>query len=218
VERALNCIYQLKNVIQRHAGEMALNLPELSVEPGEILGIMGPNGSGKSTLLRLLALLESPDEGEVWFDGRRALPDDIHARRQISLLLQNAYLLSRSVRDNVAYGIKLRGIADEARINAALKSVGLAPDVFARRSAAKLSGGEARRVAMAARLVIEPRVLLLDEPTAGIDEASLENIRLAVLSAQQRGATLIIASHDELWLKNIATRSVLLRNGRIIHS
>ena len=108
-----------------------LHLSSLDIRAGEILGIRGHNGSGKSTLLRIVALLEPPDAGTILFEGKPAGADDLHLRRQVTLLLQTPYLLSRSVASNVAYGLRVRGIRKaselDERINAALLAVGLDP-------------------------------------------------------------------------------------------
>ena len=172
-------LFHLENIVRNypdpassdpHAARTVLNLSELDIRAGEILGIRGHNGSGKSTLLRIIALLEPPDSGTVLFEGRPAGTDDLHLRRQVTLLLQTPYLLSRSVASNVAYGLRVRGIRNaselQSRIAASLLAVGLDPAVFLHRRRHELSGGECQRVALAARLALRPRVLLMDEPTA----------------------------------------------------
>ena len=184
-------LFHLENIVRTypdpasrdpHAVRTVLNLSELDIRAGEILGIRGHNGSGKSTLLRIIALLEPPDSGTVLFEGRPAGTDDLHLRRQVTLLLQTPYLLSRSVASNVAYGLRVRGIRNASelqnRIAASLLAVGLDPAVFLHRRRHELSGGECQRVALAARLALRPRVLLMDEPTASVDQQSAERIAL----------------------------------------
>ena len=156
-------LFHLENIVRNypdpasrdpHAVRTVLNLSELDIRAGEILGIRGHNGSGKSTLLRIIALLEPPDSGTVLFEGRPAGTDDLHLRRQVTLLLQTPYLLSRSVASNVAYGLRVRGIRNASelqnRIAASLLAVGLDPAVFLHRRRHELSGGECQRVALAA--------------------------------------------------------------------
>ena len=136
-------LFHLENIVRNypdpasrdpHAVRTVLNLSELDIRAGEILGIRGHNGSGKSTLLRIIALLEPPNSGTVLFEGRPAGTDDLHLRRQVTLLLQTPYLLSRSVASNVAYGLRVRGIRNASelqnRIAASLLAVGLDPAVF----------------------------------------------------------------------------------------
>lgn len=178
-------LIRLENIVRTypdpgspHAVRTVLDLSSLDIRAGEILGIRGHNGSGKSTLLRIVALLEPPDAGTILFEGKPAGTDDLHLRRQVTLLLQTPYLLSRSVASNVAYGLRVRGIRDAAelakRTEAALLAVGLDPAVFPHRRRHELSGGECQRVALAARLALRPRVLLMDEPTASVDQQSAE--------------------------------------------
>ena len=212
-------IYSLRNVTHSYGTHSALSIEELDIRRGSVVELRGPNGSGKSTLLKILAFLE-PFAGELLFDGSAARGREKELRREATLLLQEPYLLRRSVYENVAYGLKLRklprGEIDE-RVADSLGRVGLEPYSFARRPWFRLSGGEAQRVALAARFALRPRVLLLDEPTAGVDEASAALIRDAVCgSARDTGTTIVIATHDTDWLRDVpASRVVTLRNGRI---
>lgn len=195
-----------------------LEIDRLAVPGGAITGLVGPNGSGKSTLLRLLGCIERPTEGRIAFNGQPIKPFSETARFQIALLPQEPFLMKRSVFKNVCYGLKLRGqrkgFAD--RVEQALVLVGLPPDRFAHRPWYALSGGEAQRVALAARLVLRPRVLLLDEPTASVDAASARLIKEASLRARQEwGTTLVIASHDRQWLYEVCDDVLHLFKGRV---
>lgn len=196
-------IFRIEALEQYYAGRRVLRVPSLEMAPGSIVGLMGPNGSGKSTLLRLLGFIEAPSRGRILFKGGVAGPFDARIRSRVTLLPQDPYLMNRSVFDNVAYGLKLRGQRADAtrRVHRAMETVGLAPARFARRPWYALSGGEAQRVALAARLALEPEVLLMDEPTASVDAESAERIRQAALWARDHwGTTLIVASHDWSWL------------------
>lgn len=216
-------LYELRGIEAGHeGGESVLHVPELAIARGEILGLAGHNGSGKSTLLKLLGFLLSPRAGSLFFDGAAV---DAHAmraghllRRRAVLLGQDTCLLKRSVAANVAYGLKLRGLpAPRERIARALALVGLDAAQYAARPWMRLSGGEARRVALAARLALNPLALLLDEPTTGLDRASTEHVKRAVLAARaEHGATLVIASHDMGWLAACADRVLTLEDGRIV--
>ncbi len=212
-------IYQLKGITQRYAGKTVLSLPELTLDGPAIVGLIGPNGSGKSTLMRLLGFLEAPATGEVHYRGRVARPFDAGIRFQVTMLPQEPFLMHRSVAANIAYGLKLRGGDGdlEESIGAALEQVGLDPGDFARRQWNQLSGGEAQRVALAARLALRPRVLLMDEPTARVDEASSQQIQAAALEARrERDTTLVIASHDWEWLYTICDTILFLFRGQLI--
>ncbi|UCF89751.1 MAG: ABC transporter ATP-binding protein, partial [Desulfobacterales bacterium] len=211
-------IYEIRALQHAYAGQTVLAIEHLTVQPASILGLIGPNGSGKSSLLRLLGLIERPTQGQILFNGRRVEPFSEEARFLITMLPQEPFLMKRSVFKNVSYGLKLRGHRTDAfdRVNEALTLVGLASKDFARRPWYALSGGEAQRVALAARLALKPQVLLLDEPTASVDAASAQLIKEASLRARQElGTTLIVASHDWQWLYEICDAILHLFNGRI---
>jgi len=183
-----------------------------------ITGLIGPNGSGKSTLLKLLGFLEEPTNGAILFKGRKAAPFSDEVRFRVTLLTQEPYLMRRSVFDNVAYGLKIRNDTGDLtnRVRGALDQVGLDPENFARRKWSALSGGEAQRVALAARLVLRPEVLLLDEPTASVDSFSARLIRKASLKARQEwGTTLVVATHDWQWLYETCDTVLHLLQGRL---
>jgi tungstate transport system ATP-binding protein len=211
-------LISLFNVRQRYSDRTVLSVDRLDIARGSIVGLAGPNGSGKSTLLRLLAFLESPASGTVTFDGdtATATPGPIH--RQVTLLVQEPYLLKRSVQANVAYGLKVRGEKDVAdTVTHALDAVGLDAQSFAHRQWFELSGGEAQRVALAARLALRPKALLMDEPTASLDSRSAALIRQAALMARrEHGTSLVIASHDMTWLNAVCDHVLHLENGTII--
>ena len=210
-------LYHLKNLTQVYGDRTVLDVDRLDIQIGTITGLIGPNGSGKSTLMRILALLEKPAAGQITFQGQPLTKVPLDLRRQVTMLSQEPYLLKRSVQANVSYGLKLRGISDtRQQVSRALEKVGLDPKRFAQRSWRELSGGEAQRVALAARLVLKPKVLLLDEPTANVDRESSELILRAVLDARnQWGTTLIIISHQLTWLRQIADHILALDYGRL---
>jgi tungstate transport system ATP-binding protein len=210
-------LYQADHLRQVYGGRTVLEVDRLEIAPRTITGLVGPNGSGKSTLMRILAFVEAPAAGRLRFQGRPWQEVDLALRRQVTMLGQEPYLLKRSVRANVAYGLDLRGVPDTGpRVGEALEQVGLDPDRFAHRSWRELSGGEAQRVALAARLALRPDVLLLDEPTASVDRESSELIQRAALDARDRwGATLVVISHHLGWLRRVADRILAMDYGRI---
>jgi tungstate transport system ATP-binding protein len=214
-------VYQIDNLEHRYGEQIVLEMDSLSIRRGSILGLVGPNGSGKSTLLRLLALVEKPSFGEIVFNGKTGAFSLGSERHRVTLLTQEPYLLKRSVFENVFYGLKIRQDKQDyqKRVHQALSWVGLPPEHFAHRQWYELSGGEAQRVALAARLVLTPKVLLLDEPTANVDAASAILIRDASLRARQEwGTTLIIASHDWSWLYEVCDEVLHLFKGHVIGS
>jgi tungstate transport system ATP-binding protein len=210
-------VYKIENLLHSYNHKPVLRIDRLTVAPAAILGLVGPNGSGKSTLLKLMAFIFRPVQGEILFRGRPAQPFDQAVRSRVTLLTQEPYLMKRSVLKNVAYGLKVRGEREnwQQPVNEALKMVGLEPGSFSQRPWDELSGGEAQRVALAARLVLRPKVLLLDEPTASVDAASSERIRGASLRARDEwGTTLVIASHDREWLYDVCDEVLHLFKGK----
>jgi tungstate transport system ATP-binding protein len=208
--RALKHVYEERPV---------LDVDRLSITGGAITGLVGPNGSGKSTLLRMLGCIERPTEGRILYKGQAIGPFSEAARFQITLLPQEPFLMKRSVFNNVSYGLKLRGAKRGLgeRVHQALDLVGLPADRFAGRPWYALSGGEAQRVALAARLVLKPKVLLLDEPTASVDVASAQLIqRAAVQALQEWGTTIVVASHDLQWLYDVCDDVVHLFRGKTL--
>jgi tungstate transport system ATP-binding protein len=212
-------LISLDNIRQRYSDRTVLDIGHMEFAEGTITGLAGPNGSGKSTLLRMLAFLEPPAKGTIHFLGHPASAKSA-VNRQVTLLVQEPYLLKRTVFANVAYGLRIRGKNDiPAKVARALEVVGLDPDVFARRQWFELSGGEVQRVALAARLVLKPKLLLMDEPTASLDAKSAELIHEAALSARDEyGAALVIASHDMSWLEAVTDHIHYLENGRLVRT
>jgi tungstate transport system ATP-binding protein len=209
-------LYELNNVIKSYNGRTVLNIDHWAVEAHTVTGVAGPNGSGKSTLLALVGFIIASTSGRILFDGRPAEPFDDAVRGKVVLMPQESYLLKRSVYRNVAYGLQLGGTRGDLRgpVHEAMAMVGLDPKTFGRRPWYALSGGEARRVALAARLALRPRVLLMDEPTASVDVASAQLIKEAALHARRQwGTTLIVTSHDADWLADICDDMLHLFRG-----
>ena len=212
-------MYTIKNLHKRYGQKPVLDISELNVYEGEILGIVGPNGSGKSTLLRHLAFLEKADKGILEYKQFTASTIPLHVKREISILLPEPYLLKRTVKENLLFGLQIRGDTDnlEHRLNEALELVGLLPKKFLPRSWHELSSGETQRIALASRLILKPKILLLDEPTNSLDFSGVPQFTHAILHANKEwGTTVVISSHDLNWLSNIATRKIELHFGRLM--
>jgi cobalt/nickel transport system ATP-binding protein len=186
-------------------------------EPGERVAVIGPNGAGKSTLLTLLNGLESPQAGRVQVDdievGRGTLRE---VRRRVGILFQNPddQLFCPTVREDVAFGPQQFGWPRE-RIDAAVESIVTRLDLedLLAKSPLRLSQGERQRVALATVLVLEPRVLLLDEPTAMLDP---RRRRLLIALLRDLRQTLIVATHDLDLALDLCPRSLLLNGGRVV--
>lgn len=214
--------YDINGLEHRYNQNPVLTISDLRIKPATITGLIGPNGSGKSTFLKLLAFIERPVTGQIAFKGNALLPfSDIVRRERITLLAQEPYLLKRSVADNITYGLKVRDdtVRLAERIKETMRWVGLDAGDFLKRPWYELSGGEAQRVALAARLILKPRVLLLDEPTANVDADSAWLIKDASLRARKEwGTTLVIASHDWHWLYEICDEVLHFYRGRVFRS
>jgi tungstate transport system ATP-binding protein len=213
-------IYQLHNLAQTYNGRPILQIDRLEIHRGEILALVGPSGAGKSTLLRLLNFLEQPASGYVMFE-KSTLNGSVPAlevRRKVTTVFQNTILLNRSVAANVAYGLKVRKedkkVIDQA-VAEALERVGLGK--MAQQPARTLSGGEVQRVALARALVIQPAVLLLDEPTANLDPYNVKLIEEIVAEVnREKGVTVVLVTHNVFQAKRLAHRTALLLEGRLV--
>ena len=209
-------IYQLEGLRHAYADRQVLDIPTMQVGEGEILALVGPSGAGKSTLLRLLNFLETPAAGMLRFDGQTVrYPTPLAIRRQVTTVFQRPVLLHGTVRANVSYGLRLRGQAADRTVDEMLDEVGLAG--LARQAALTLSGGEMQRVALARALVIRPRVLLLDEPTANLAPSNVGLIEEIVRRQNSRhGTTVLLVTHNIFQARRLATRVGLLLSGSLV--
>lgn len=216
-EEPLYEVYDLKHGYMRDG--FRLHIQHLAIESGMSVGFYGPNGCGKSTLLRILAFLETPQEGELFFKGEKVIHIPPDLRKKVTILFQDPYLLKRSVFENVAYGLHARNMKRNVpiKVHEALHRVGLPPEQFAERRWFELSGSEAKRVALAARIVLDPEVLILDEPTVNFDRKCISFINDSIRKVRHNpDATLIVVSQDIVWLHSVTDRIYTMYNGCII--
>jgi tungstate transport system ATP-binding protein len=164
-------MFQIRDIAINRNGRAALQVNSLDIQRGETLTVVGPNGSGKSTLLLALARLLKPSRGDILYDGKSLKQlNELEYRRKISFVFQAPLLMDMTVEQNVALGLKFRGTSKEeaqARAHEWMRQLGV--DSLAKRRAGQLSGGEAQRVSLARAFVLEPELLLLDEPFAALD-------------------------------------------------
>jgi len=202
---------------------------DLTVERGEILGLIGPTGSGKTTLLRLINLLDEPSTGCILFDGRmvsgKPERELLSARRKMAMVFQKPVMFKASVEANVSYGLRMRGRADVTdaaggkmsvsdRVEEALAAVGLSG--YESRDANTLSGGETQRIALARALILQPELLLLDEPTANLDPGSAASIDNLLQSLAGSRTAVILATHNMQQCRKLAGRIAVLQAGRLM--
>jgi spermidine/putrescine ABC transporter ATP-binding subunit len=189
----------------------------LRIGAGEMVALLGPSGCGKTTTLRMIAGLVEPTEGDVLIGGFRVTHIPVH-RRNIGMLFQNYALFPHlSVAENVAFGLQMRGLGRAAirpKVEAALALVQLGD--YADRLPSALSGGQQQRVALARAIVIEPSLLLLDEPLGALDRNLRESMQVEIRQIQKRlGITAVLVTHDQEEALTMADRVVIMRDGRL---
>lgn len=189
------------------------------VFPGECVGLIGPNGSGKSSLLKILAFLETPTSGLLYFQGQsvpKRIPLPI--RRKIAVVFQESLLLNTRVFDNVAIGLKIRRISKgriRERVDYWLEQFGVIH--LSKQSARSLSGGEAQRVSLARAFAMEPDVLFLDEPFSALDAPTKEGLRIDLAQVfKSTQATTVLVSHDFKDIAHLTNRALILLNGQVM--
>lgn len=213
------CCFELQDVVKQRGPHFTLSISCHRFGTGVIHAVVGPNGSGKTTLLALLDLLEAPDGGEIRYGGAsvRSTTEAVALRRRMAYVMQDPYLFRGTVLDNLTYGLKLRGLsrADaRQRATRCLERMGLKG--FEKRRASRLSGGEVKRVAIARALVIEPDILLLDEPTANVDRSRVHLIEDEIRRVNtEQATTVILTTHDLDQARRLTSSIVSLVAGRI---
>ena len=211
------CMLELRHISQNYGDRVLLQDINLQVAAGEIVALLGPSGSGKSTLLSIVAGLQPPLKGSVWFDGQditRVPPE----QRHFALMFQDFALFPHlNVLDNVAFGLVEQGLAkSDARARAAqmLARFGLAD--HARHKVWTLSGGEQQRVALARALITQPRALLLDEPFSALDAELRQGLREEFCQhIADAGMATLLVTHDEAEARAMAGRGVRLVEGQL---
>ena len=207
----------LKNIVKRFGSFTAVHPSDLEIAEGDFVTLLGPSGCGKTTTLRMIAGLLDPSEGEILIGGRRVNDVPIH-KRNLGIVFQNYALFPhKTVADNVAFGLKYRKVSKDEiarRVEQALNLVQL-PHVGGRYPK-ELSGGQQQRIALARAIVIEPDVLLLDEPLSALDANLREDMRVELKRIQhQIGVTTVFVTHDQSEALAMSDRIVVMSGGRI---
>ncbi len=214
----MTALVRVHELLVRRGGREALRVPSLEIERGEVLALVGPNGAGKSTLLLTLARLIEAEGGEIMFAERRLKEWDVlEYRRRLSFVFQDPLLLDLSVEQNVALGLGFRGVRKEHADAMTRRWLGLLGiGALAKRKAAELSGGEAQRVSLARALVLDPELLLLDEPFGALDPPTRARLLedLSPLLAQDHHTTVLV-THDLKEAASLADRVGVIIGGRL---
>jgi ABC-2 type transport system ATP-binding protein len=198
---------------------IAVNRVSFDVRRGEIFGVLGPNGSGKSTLIRLLATLLVPDGGAISVFGHDVQKEPMAVQRMINRVsVEASFFKKLSPMENLLYGARLYGLSGgEARVKAAaiLNRLGLQPRSFDR-PMEEMSRGMQQKVAIARALLSQPRLLLLDEPTTGLDPRSKREVQAVVRELRdQHGTTILLTTHDMVEADNLCDRIAIIESGKI---
>ncbi|HHY53764.1 MAG TPA: amino acid ABC transporter ATP-binding protein [Clostridiales bacterium] len=213
---------EAKDIMKRFGKHEVLKGVSLAIHPKEIVVIMGPSGGGKTTLLRTLNLLEEPSAGEIYFKGKRIDPkshDANELRRKVGMVFQLFNLFNHlNVLQNVTIGpIRVLGKSPqeaEAQAMEILHRVGLAEKAKALPSS--LSGGQKQRVAIARALAMGPDVILFDEPTSALDPEYTKEVLDVMKELAEEGMTMVVATHEMGFAREVGTRIIFLEDGRII--
>lgn len=205
----------INNLTKVYNGRTVLGIEQLNVQSGCFLGIIGPNGAGKSTLAKIIAGLEDPSSGTVLYDH---LTLDTSILKRMTMVFQRPYLLRTTVFNNIAYPLRFRKRSRtiiEMKVNRMLEEMDLVD--IQRQNASTLSGGEAQKAALARAMVFEPSLLVLDEPTASIDPASIFAMEKAIQSYHQRTkATIIMITHNMQQAKRLCSDIAFMHHGRVV--
>jgi putative spermidine/putrescine transport system ATP-binding protein/spermidine/putrescine transport system ATP-binding protein len=209
-------IVQFKGILKRFDSVVAVEKMDFDIEEGSLVTLLGPSGCGKTTLLRMVAGLEEPTDGDIFIKGVRINDTPIH-KRNLGMIFQNYALFPhKTIFDNVAFGLKYRDVSKEEikeKVTRTLEMVRL-PGVE-NRMPSQLSGGQQQRIAMARAIVIEPDVLLMDEPLSALDENLREEMRREVGNLQHMlGVTTIFVTHDQREALSMSDKILVMKDGR----
>lgn len=210
-------LIELRGISKKFGNVVALEDVNLEIRRREIFTVMGNSGAGKTTLLRILAMLERQSEGKYYYDGVEVRGIEEELKKKITMVFQKPVMFSSTVYNNIAYGLKLRGYGkDEVsrRVDYALHLVKL--EGYEKYNAKKLSGGEQQRVAIARAIVINPELLILDEPTANLDPTNVMIIEKTIKEIVRNNATVVLATHNLFQARRLSNRVAHLFNGKVV--
>jgi molybdopterin-binding protein len=208
--------YHLENISKNFGEIMALDNVNLEVNEGECLGIIGQSGAGKTTLLKILAGLTKASFGKLFYSKTQVTASNVlKLRQEATMIFQTPVFLKGDVQTNLAYGLRIKRIPEDIikeSIKEGLEKVRLAG--YEERNAHTLSGGEQQRVALARALILDPKILLLDEPTSNLDLANAKVISRVIEDAA-KDRTLILSTHDLEMIRTLTSRTVYIDKGKV---
>jgi tungstate transport system ATP-binding protein len=214
-------VYTIARLIKLFGTRTVLDIANLDIEDGSIYALLGPNGAGKTTLLNILAFLDSPTSGQIYYHGKpiRFIEVQLQGlRKEVVMVDQHPILFSTTVFKNLEFGLKIRRIAKKERERIIEETLDLVDmRAFIRAQAHRLSGGETQRVALARGLALSPKVFLCDEPTASVDaenQTTIMNILRRI--NQEKKITVIFTTHDRSRAADLAHHTLVLDDGRLI--
>lgn len=206
---------EVKDISKLYGDQRALDHVSLTVNPGEIVGLLGPNGAGKSTLMKILTCFIPPSEGEATVCGHSIYDDTLAVRQSIGYLPEhNPLYLDMFVREYLRFAAGLGGVKGiDPRVEEMIELTGLTPE--ANKRIGQLSKGYRQRVGLAQALIHDPQVLILDEPTTGLDPNQLEFIRSVIRNAG-KNKTVLLSTHIMQEVEAMCSRAVIINQGRIV--
>lgn len=208
-------IIEVKNVTKRFGAQVALDNLSLSIAPGRIFGLLGPNGAGKTTLIRLLTCINVPDEGDIWFQGHPLVADDV---ARIGYLPEERGLYKRMTVSEVAvYLAQLRGMSKKEAVSSLkqwFEKLGI--EAWWNRRVEELSKGMQQKIQFVVTVVHHPDFLIFDEPFSGFDPINAEQLKQEILELKQRGATIILSTHNMASVEEICDDIALINRGRVM--
>jgi len=208
---------EVTNVAKRYGTSLAVSDVSFGVEQGHVLSLLGPSGCGKTTVMRMIAGLIQPSAGSIAIKGKPVNQIPVH-KRNVGMLFQNYALFPHlDVARNIAFGLEMRGVSRADALKKAETALAMVRlEAFGARYPHQLSGGQQQRVALARALVIEPSVLLLDEPFGALDKKLRENMQIEMRQLQQRlGITTLMVTHDQDEALTLSDRIAVMSGGRI---
>lgn len=211
-------IIQIENLVKRYQNLVALDHLNLTIQEGEIFGLLGPNGSGKTTAINCLLALLRYDKGTITIFGKNMTPNSYDIKRQIGVVMQNVAVFEQmTVRENIDYfcGLYIRDKAKRRQlVEEAIAFTGL--EDFTKMRPKKLSGGLLRRLNIACGIVHKPRLIIMDEPTVAVDPQSRNKILEGIVELNRQGSTIIYTSHYMEEVEQICTRIAIIDHGHVL--